>query len=251
MIEKIKVNANAISLRKTLKEDAYSPIDIFSLVNSLDNLTIVFHPMSDRISGMCIKVKDNNIVAINSNMTYGRQRFTMAHELCHLYFHDELNSICAKDIENVKDEKELEADMFASYFLAPYEALQSFISEEILEGIDRELDLSDVVKIEQYFGMSRQAILNRLISDGYIRKEATYSMKSGIISSALRLGYDATLYIPSSENKKYFTVGKYIKMAEELNNKQLVSSGKYEELLLDAYRADIVFGLDDEGEMYD
>lgn len=251
MIEKIKVNANAISLRKQLKEDTCSPIDIFSLVNSLDNLTIVFYPMSDRISGMCIKVKNNNIVAINSNMTYGRQRFTMAHELCHLYFHKELNSICAKDIENVKDEKEIEADMFASYFLAPYEALQSFISEEILKGDNRKITVEDVVRIEQYFGLSRQAILNRLVSDGYMKKSETYLMKSGIINSALKLGYDATLYMPSQENKKYFTMGKYIKMAEELNDKELVSTGKYEELLLDAYRADIVFGLDDEEEMYD
>ncbi|MFR9290873.1 MAG: ImmA/IrrE family metallo-endopeptidase [Clostridium paraputrificum] len=251
MIEKIKVNANAIFLRKQLKEDAYSPIDIFSLVNSLDNLTIVFYPMSDRISGMCVKVRDNNIVAINSKMTYGRQRFTMAHELCHLYFHKELNSVCAKDIENVKDEKEIEADMFASYFLAPYEALQTFISEVILCGSDRKLNLEDVVRIEQHFGLSRQAILNRLVSDGYMREDETYAMKSGIINSALRLGYDATLYTSSPENKRYFTMGKYVKMAEELNDNQLVSSGKYEELLLDAYRADIVFGLDDEEEMYD
>lgn len=252
MIEKIKVNANAISLRKQFKEDVYSPIDIFSLVNSIENLTIVFYPMSDRISGMCVKVNENNIVAINSKMTYGRQRFTMAHELCHLYFHKELNnSICTKDIDGVKDKKEEEADMFASYFLAPYESLQSFISEEILKGDDRELVLDDIVKIEQYFGLSRQAILNRLVSDGYMEKDRTNSMKTGIISSALKLGYDSTLYTPSQENKKYFTIGKYIKMAEEINNKELVSSGKYEELLLDAYRADIVFGLEDEEEMYD
>ena len=102
-MEKIDINANALWLRKHLNEDANSPIDIFSLVSSIENLTLTFYPMSKRISGICVKVDGNNLVAINSTLTYGRQRFTMAHELCHLYFHEKLNnSICLKDIEEAK-----------------------------------------------------------------------------------------------------------------------------------------------------
>lgn len=252
MIEKIQVNTNATLLRKQLKEDVSSPIDIFSLVNSLDNLTIVFYPMSKRISGMCVKVGENNIVAINSSVSYGRQRFTMAHELCHLYFHKELNnSVCPKDIDRNMDPKEKEADMFASYFLAPYESLQSYIYGEL--GKEKgTLTLNDIVKIEQYYGLSRQAMLTRLVDDGYMEKSQTHDMKRGIIHSALRLGYDNKLYRPSSEDKQYFTMGKYVKMAEELKDKILISNGKYEELLLDAYRGDIVFGAEDgEVEIYD
>lgn len=252
MIEKIDINANAIWLRKQLKEDANSPIDIFSLVNSMENLTLTFYPMSKRISGICVKVGENNLVAINSLVTYGRQRFTMAHELCHLYFHKELNnSICLKDIDRDKDDKEMEADMFASYFLAPYESLQSFISESLGKSKGN-ISLNDVVRIEQYYGLSRQAILNRLVNDGYMTKSQTNDMRSGIIISALKLGYDNKLYLPSQESKQYYTIGKYIKLAEALNDRNKVSSGKYEELLLDAYRSDIVFGLDDsEVEIYD
>ena len=42
--------------------------------------------------------------------------------------------------------------------------------------------------------------------------------------------------------------GKYIKIAEELKDKNLISKGKYEELLLDAFRGDIVYGLNTERE---
>lgn len=251
MVEKINVNANAIALRKKLKEDSNSPIDIFSLVNSIDNLTIVFYPMSDRISGMCIKVDEENIVAINSSVSYGRQRFTMAHELCHLYFHEELNSsICPKDIDRNNDPKEVEADMFASYFLAPYESLQTYIYET-LNKKNEKLLLNDIVQIEQHYGFSRQAVLRRLVDDGYMEESETKDMRRGVKVSALKLGYDTKLYQPNPEDKMYYTIGKYVKITEELNQKQLVSNGKYEELLLDAYRSDIVFGLDDEVEIYD
>nr|WP_243278461.1 ImmA/IrrE family metallo-endopeptidase [Clostridium tertium] len=200
---------------------------------------------------MCVKVGENNIIAINSESTYGRQRYTLAHELCHLYFHKNLNnSICPKDSDRTKDEKEVEADIFASYFLAPYESLKSYITNTL--GKDKgELNVEDVVNIEQYYGLSRQATLNRLVSEGYITRIKADTMRSGIIRSALKQGYDEKLYLPSEESKKYYTIGKYIKIAEELNNKEKVSSGKYEELLLDAYRSDIVYGLDDEVEIYD
>lgn len=251
MIEKIDINANAIWLRKKLNEDANSPIDIFSLISSIDNITIVFYPMSKRISGMCVKVDENNIIAINSESTYGRQRYTLAHELCHLYFHKNLNnSICPKDSDRIKDDNEIEADIFASYFLAPYESLKSYITNTLGKN-KGELNVEDVVNIEQYYGLSRQATLNRLVSEGYITRIEADTMRSGIIRSALKQGYDEKLYLSSEESKKYYTIGKYIKIAEELNNKEKISSGKYEELLLDAYRSDIVYGSDDEVEIYD
>lgn len=251
MIEKIDINANAIWLRKKMNEDANSPIDIFSLVGSIDNITIVFYPMSKSVSGMYVKVGKNSIIAINSESTYGRQRYTLAHELCHLYFHKNLvNSICPNNSNKTKDKKEIEADIFASYFLAPYESLKSYIIDNLHKD-KGELNAEDVVNIEQYYGFSRETILNRLVSEEYITRIKADTMRSGIIRSALKQGYDKKLYLPNEESKKYYTVGKYIKIAEELNDREKVSTSKYEELLLDAYRSDIVYGLDDEVEIYD
>jgi Zn-dependent peptidase ImmA (M78 family) len=98
--DKLELNSNAIQMRRSLfNEDVFSPIDIFTLINELQNFTLVFYPMSERISGMCIREKQSNIIGINSTLSYGRQRFTVAHELYHLFFEKEFRSvICEKEI---------------------------------------------------------------------------------------------------------------------------------------------------------
>lgn len=252
MKEKIELNSEAITLRKEFGEDANSPIDIFSLIHNNDDLTIVFYPMSNRVSGVCIRDGKNKIIGVNSTSTYGRQRFTIAHELYHLFFHEDFKRvICSTDFESNKDPQEKEADMFASYFLAPYEAL-SYVIKNKLKKEKQQLELEDVIKIEQYFGMSRQAMLWRLVNDEYLTREKADTMKSRIIASAKRLGYDDTLYTPTPEDKQYATFGKYIKLAEKLKKQDVISHGRYEELLLNGFRGDIVYGLDaEEEEVYD
>jgi len=248
MKEKIEINSEAISLRKQFGEDIYSPIDIFSILHSDEDLTVVFYPMSNRLSGLCIRDGNDKIIGINSTSTYGRQRFTMAHELYHLFFHENFKSIiCSKDLEKNKDPQEKEADMFASYFLAPYESLKDFIKYKL--GKEKHaLEINDVVRIEQHYGLSRQATLWRLINDGYLSREKADTMRKGIILSASRLGFDDKLYLPTPEDRQYTTLGKYIRLAEELKEKDLISNGKYEEILLNGFRGDIVYGLNTEGE---
>ena len=248
MKEKIELNGEAISLRKEFGEDLDSPIDIFSLIHNNEDLTMVFYPMSNRASGMCIRDGKNKIIGINSTSTYGRQRFTIAHELYHLFFHEDFKSIvCSKDLEASKDPQEKEADMFASYFLAPYESLTYFIKNRLRKE-KHQLEIEDIVRIEQHYGLSRQATLWRLINDGYVTHQKADTMKTGIIASAIKLGYDDILYIPTPEKKQYATFGKYVKLAEGLKTKELVSTGKYEELLLNGFRADIVYGFDSQAE---
>jgi Zn-dependent peptidase ImmA (M78 family) len=250
--EKIEINADAISLRKYFGEDLYSPMDIFSMLNNSEDLTVVFYPMSNRISGMSVRDENTKLIAINSTLTYGRQRFTAAHELCHLFFHKIFKSmVCGIDIDQNKNFEEKEADMFASYFLAPYESLNDFINNKIKKEKNK-VDVNDIVRIEQYYGLSRQATLWRLKNDGYLTFSDADTMKTGIITSAAKLGFDLNLYLPTPHEKKYYTLGFYIKLVEELKEKEYISNGKYEELLLNAFRSDIVYGLNTEGEeLYD
>ena len=49
---------------------------------------------------------------------------------------------------------------------------------------------------------------------------------------------------PKDSNMK--TTGQYIRMADKLYNEEIISTGKYEEMLLDAFREDLVFGDDSE-----
>jgi len=243
----IELNSNALKMRKILNEDPSSPIDIFSLINNLKNITLIYYPMSDRISGICIREENSKIIAINSNLSYGRQRFTAAHEVYHLFFEKELrNVICEKDISESKSDSEKEADKFASYLLAPYDSLRAYLEEnKMLDNYA--LTIEDVINMEQFYQLSHQAMLYRLTADGYLDFTTSNNLKMAVTQKAMRLGYDDKLYKASDEEKKYFSIGEYVKKVEQLKDRDLISNGKYEELLLDAFRADIVYNLGSEG----
>ena len=251
MKQAIEINGDAITLRRELGEDTSSPIDIFALIGSISDLSVVYLPMSDNISGMSVKDSDYKLIAINSNMSMGRQRFTVAHELCHLYYHDNFKTIiCSKDLVGKRNSLEMEADQFASYFLAPYEALIGFIKRNLNKS-DSKLTIEDIVRIEQYFGMSHQAALVRLQLEKLITPAKAETFKNGVMNIARRLGYSSDLYTKTNPDNQYRTMGDYIRLANELNEKRLISSGKYEEFLLDAFRADIVYGDTITEEYYD
>lgn len=241
MINKMDLNNKAISIRHLLCEDELSPIDIFSLSQTIQTLSLVFYPLGKNISGACFKNQLSSIIAINSDMSIGRQRYTLAHELYHLYFDEEdFTTICSSKIDE-DSENEKKANQFASYFLMPSAALYESI-QKLKNGINRQVNIEEIIRLEQYFGVSHQVMLIRLQEEGEISSAIVASMQTGIISLAARLGYDVSLYKPSAENKKMCVYGHYIYQAENLYKHNLISNGKYEELLLDAFRSDIVFG---------
>lgn len=247
LIDKLDLCNKALSLRKELGEDTESPIDIFSLALTIPHLTLVFYPMGDHLSGMCIKNDGNPVIAVNSSMSVGRQRFSIAHELFHLFFDEnEQLPVCAIKIGS-GTEIEREADQFASYFLMPPIALSEAI-KKIQGSSTGSLGIKEIVKLEQYFRVSRQAMLYRLIGDKKLTTQQADWYKQDVIRSAVNLGYDDTLYKPSPENRQYRTYGYFIQQAEEVLKQDLVSIGKYEQLLLTAFRPDLVYGDEFEGD---
>jgi len=65
--------------------------------------------------------------------------------------------------------------------------------------------------------------------------------KTNVIQSARRLGADEKLYFPTPENEQYITTGAYIAMVETLRENNIISTGKYKQLLTEAYRTDIAY----------
>ncbi len=238
-------------IRKKMGEDCNSPIDILSLVQNMDNLTLVYYPMGSNISGICIKNKDGNCtIAINSLMTLGRQRFSLAHELYHYYFDENMVNICSKKI-GTGEENERKADIFASYLLMPRTALYEKIVS-LKNDISSKLTLEDVIRIEQYFKVSHQTALYQLLNCRFITKrEFELYMNIKVRREAELLGFNSDLYKPTSEDKQYCTYGKYLNLAKQMLDKELISNGKYEELLLDAFRSDLVYGLEEGGDVID
>lgn len=239
-----ELNSFALRTRRTWNEDGYSPIDIFAIVNGWKDkkITLVRYPMSSRISGMCTKEREDIVICLNSTTSYGRQRFTLAHELYHvLYEKDMQRVICDMTIKGDKSESEQEADQFASYLLMPYDALLEY------EYDKAKWNLEKVIDAEQFFQVSHQAMLHRLVCDNMLDSKVADEYKTVTVSSAAaRLGYGKELYLPTAKNKQYFTTGEYIRKVEQITEKDLISEGKREELLLEAYRADIVYNFDEE-----
>lgn len=239
-----ELNSLALETRRMFGEDGYSPIDIFAMVNGWKEkkITIVKYPLSDRISGMCTRVDEDIIICVNSTTSYGRQRFTLAHELYHILY-ENINGrvICDMKMGDDKSDSEKEADMFAGYLLMPYDALF-----QLSKKIDK-WTLSQIIDIEQLYMISHMAILFRLEKDGFVLPNTTSTFKNITISrEAAKLGYGKELYLPQPGEKQYFTTGEYVRKIERLSEQGVISEGKKEELLLDGFRADIVFNLDEE-----
>ena len=259
MRDKIKLNSFAVELRRDWDLNPYSPIDLFSIVLSkLPDLTILFYPMSDNTSGMCIKningidldglVEDDSInkedftsndmvICINTNMSKGRQRFTLAHELYHLLFEEDKRDIIICEASN-DDDSEIEANIFASYLIMTYEGLERYAKINNLN----EWSLEEIIRAEQYFQISHHAMLFRLREHEFISLEECKELRSVQIGYQARInGFSDSLYTPSNKDEKYFSLGKYIRLVEKVFNDNKISSGKRDELLLDAFRSDLTY----------
>jgi len=156
-------------------------------------------------------------------------------------------SVCAKKIGDGKDIEKV-ADMFASYFLMPDASLITMAQKLAEKNSSNSISINDVIRIEQYFEVSHQAAVYRLVHTPYLdQKDANDMLMQPVRRRAEALGYSADLYLPSPPSKRYMTYGNYIDQAEQVVTKGLVSIGKYEELLLAAFRSDLVYGDEEEG----
>lgn len=232
-----ELNKLAIEFRSDIGLNQESPLDFFPVItNKLKNLTIVFLEMDEKISGACFKVDSQQIMFINSKHPKGRQVFTAAHELYHLFYEDAVFTICNL---NSNDEIEKNANQFASFLLMPINALYSYKKENNIE----KWNLNSIIDCEQYFQISHEALLYRLKNGSDITFEEFNKFKPNIKNNAQYCGYDSSLYEPYID--KNYTIGNYVRLVEEVYQKDLISNGKREEYLIQSYLSDLVYNLED------
>ena len=225
----------ALDLRRSFGIDLYSPIeDMFDLLKK-QNITIIKKKITtSQISGLCSK-HENNVEAIMINTTYslGRQYFTLAHELYHLKFDENMSKY--------EYEKEQMANLFASYFIVPESALNQQLYHR---GIKKknEVKLDDVLYLCDYFKMSYTAMLVRLYKvEKLIDKKYFDELnRVEIQSHAYKNGYSLALYNPT--NEEFDVYSDYVELVNRAYNNEKISSGKYEQYLLEGGFEDIVFG---------
>src|SRR5690606_6068921 len=185
-------------------------------------------PLSQDFSGMALKIGDNRFMMVNTEQSQGKQHFTIAHELYHLWIQDNFTSQrCKTGSFDIKEIEEYKADLFAAFFLLPSEGIKKMLPAEEL-GRNSEISIQTILKIEQFYSVSRTALLYRLKSLGLINS-ATYDKYSrDVIKSAVYYGYPVALYKKATEQS---VIGDYGVLAQQLFSSGEISESHYYELM--------------------
>ena len=222
-----EIELKAIDFRQHNGYSSTEPVHLKSLLLK-KNILSVFRPLSHDFSGMAIKIGNNRFMMVNSQQRQGKQHFTIAHELYHLCIQDNFASQqCKTGRFDTKDVEEYRADLFAAFFLLPSEGIKKMIPAEELRR-NSEVSIQTILKIEQFYSVSRTALLYRLKSLGFI-DSATYDRYSrDVIKSAVSFGYPVALYEKAAEQS---VIGDYGVLAQQLFSSGEISESHFYELM--------------------
>ena len=223
-LEKAEIFAS--QLRSQLRVSNTEPVNVKTVMRMLGILTI-YRPLSASLYGSSMKSADGRwrFMLVNSNSNIGRQNFTIAHELYHLYFDKELQPhFCRK---GQLDDVERSANIFAGAFLMPKLGLIQYIPDK--ELLTKNISLNTILNLEALFGVSHTALLVRLKELKFIsEKMCEYYTSLKITVEAKLRGFDTALYENGNEGQ---VIGDFGVKARELFEKEIISEGHYVELL--------------------
>lgn len=216
----------AAKMRAQLQVSTNEPINAKTVLRILGILAI-YRPLSEALYGLSMKSADGKwrFMLVNSNSTRGRQHFTIAHELYHLYFDENPHPHFCR--EGVTDETERSANIFARAFLMPKQGvIQSIPDKEILS---KDIKLTTILNLEALYGVSHTAMLVRLKELKLINNEKFDTFQNVRITTEAALrGFDTDLYKKGNDG---LVIGDFGAKARELFEKEIISEGHYVELL--------------------
>lgn len=224
------LEARANKFRDKVGVGNSDPIDLYKVLSELNVLTN-FRPMSPDFSGMALKIENNRFILVNNKQTRARQHFTIGHELYHLFIQTEFSfMLCKTGRFDKKDKEEYNADIFSSFLLMPESGMLKTIPEQELARGGK-ITLQTIIRLEQYFGVSRKALLVRLAKMEVLNYEEYAALYStGIKRSANELGYSTKLYEKGSD---YNIIGNYGLLCKNLYEHEQISESHYFNLMHD------------------
>jgi Zn-dependent peptidase ImmA (M78 family) len=245
-------------MKKLLNKEIKTKAELFRSVNGLGttdpvnlesfllkkSITTLFKPLSEHFAGMAIKASDVScFILVNSSHVKGKQNFTIAHEIYHLYVQEDfVSQRCVTGLfDKQKDIEEKKADIFAASFLMPEAGVMELIPDKE-KGFINSVSTETLFKIQHYYQVSFNALIYRLIDIGLINKTYYDRYASGKINTAIRLGYNTSLYEPANDGR---IIGKYAEKAKLLYDNQLIPETEYFRLL-NAVEIDPLQNIDDQ-----
>lgn len=132
-----------------------TPIDFNSLVDKFSDIEIRYGQTIGDEEGLVVKEEDKYIIKIKTteNQLSNRDRFTIAHELGHVF----LNHIDNYEVlyRNGNNEIEYEANEFAAELLMSEEEFREAVNDATVNGV------CDLKKVSKKFEVSESAVLTR------------------------------------------------------------------------------------------
>jgi Zn-dependent peptidase ImmA (M78 family) len=167
------------------------PISDVDTVCEMLGITVYRAPMGKDLreapSGAFLNHPDVGFsILVNLDMTPGRRRFTVAHEIAHALFHSHEGRWV---ISHGRNPRESFADDFAGEFLMPSEGVRRYVEEAGMPP--RIIDPADVVHIRRYFRASFPMALVRLRQMNALSAETYRELRDSVrpVALARSLGY--------------------------------------------------------------
>ena len=140
------------------------PVDLQELVRSLGGQITTSAEGSDSSANGSVKRIDRYkfIITISPNQCEQRKRFTIAHELGHLFLHlgfpRESNEKFEKEMYRIgASEQEYQANEFAACLLMP----EKIFIDVVMDNTNKSTGEVDIKAIAQYFNVSEASAINR------------------------------------------------------------------------------------------
>jgi Zn-dependent peptidase ImmA (M78 family) len=157
-----------------------APVDIWEVLRQRDVFVALHHFGEEGGDGLYLWRGSDSagtpLIVVNSAKRPSRQRFTAAHELGHHEMHrfeaaDVL--IADEEVGADGDEREVAANAFAAYLLAPTEDLRDSV-----RALGGPVTPAGLVSLMRRYGMSYKALAYRLRNSGLVNQNALDSLLS-------------------------------------------------------------------------
>ena len=226
-----EIESELNELCKQYQISLFSPINL-EKVRTILKLNIIYYPYGrDSFSGMALKKDGYSFILINSRKTRGHQNFTIAHEIYHLFIQKNFKKVICHTMkfEKAKDKNERKADIFAINFLMSKKAIREYLKINNISTEINKIKFIEIIKLENYFGVSHHATLIRLKSLSIINQNYFDELNNApFIKRVRQLGIDVSLYEPTFDKSIY---SDYSELITRVYNDNKISHGRYRELL--------------------
>lgn len=133
--------------------------DLVELAETRLGAHVAHDVLPEGTHGFCVADEGDAVILVNADDRQGRQAFTLAHELAHLFAGD-LDAFEVVRDGGATTGAEARADAFAAHFLVPAEGLRAEIVARV--------DAVEAQRLAYRFGVSTAAMLIRLTEEGLI-----------------------------------------------------------------------------------